>query len=416
MMRERNAWSPVEPTNASPRVLSGLLQRKCACNGCTARDEEPPMGRLGSALRRRPISAATAYEADGDQLPDLVGDVLRQPGMSLDTVARDYFEPRFGCDFSHVRVHTDERASASARAVEALAYTVGNHMVFSNGQFNPASRGGRRLLAHELTHVVQQDAAQAGVAVSDTQVHEAEADRAESRIDGPASTMPTPSTASPSLMRKNGAGGSQPVQPVAPTQRQALIIEAARSAAAIRTQVALFRVRGTVPPGPPGRPDPGDAMRRRARSLARTMFQWSRPNMQQIEEIISDMVTRLMNPQVMVAASGDPECGSRAAYVRGLRPPIILCPAFFANTADAAEQRIRTMIHEAAHLARIGNAGLGESYCVIFDCTTSCGGFDAADSWAHFVHCLSGQTADQPTTIIGNTSGSGSNNGSGTTP
>ncbi len=65
-------------------------------------------------------------------------------------------EPRLGHDFSGVRVHTDDRAAESARAVNAVAYTVGAHVVFDRAQYAPASRDGRRLLAHELTHVVQQ--------------------------------------------------------------------------------------------------------------------------------------------------------------------------------------------------------------------------------------------------------------------
>src|SRR5439155_9665361 len=65
-------------------------------------------------------------------------------------------EPRFGRDFSTVRVHTDSRAAASARAVDALAYTVGNDVVFGGGRFAPSTGAGRQLLAHELTHVMQQ--------------------------------------------------------------------------------------------------------------------------------------------------------------------------------------------------------------------------------------------------------------------
>ena len=65
-------------------------------------------------------------------------------------------EPRFGHDFSGVRVHTDARAAESAWSVNALAYTVGRDVVFGTGQYAPGTSGGRRLLAHELTHVVQQ--------------------------------------------------------------------------------------------------------------------------------------------------------------------------------------------------------------------------------------------------------------------
>ena len=65
-------------------------------------------------------------------------------------------EPRFGYDFSRVRVHTDARATQSARAVNALAYTVGRDVVFDAGQYAPHTNEGKSLMAHELTHVVQQ--------------------------------------------------------------------------------------------------------------------------------------------------------------------------------------------------------------------------------------------------------------------
>jgi Domain of unknown function (DUF4157) len=72
-------------------------------------------------------------------------------------------EGRFGHDFSQVRVHTDARADASAQAVQAHAYTVGHDIVFRAGEYSPGSTDGQRLLAHELTHVVQQGRATGGV-------------------------------------------------------------------------------------------------------------------------------------------------------------------------------------------------------------------------------------------------------------
>jgi len=87
---------------------------------------------------------------------DSVDATLRQTGRPLDAATRAFFEPRFGVDFGSVRVHTDAQAAASARGVSALAYTVGRDVVFNTGQYAPHSESGRRLLAHELTHVVQQ--------------------------------------------------------------------------------------------------------------------------------------------------------------------------------------------------------------------------------------------------------------------
>lgn len=77
-------------------------------------------------------------------------------GQTLAASERAFFEPRFGQDFSGVRLHTDERAAQSARALRASAYTVGQDIVFGPGQFAPATDAGRHLLAHELTHTIQQ--------------------------------------------------------------------------------------------------------------------------------------------------------------------------------------------------------------------------------------------------------------------
>ncbi|HEX7288140.1 MAG TPA: DUF4157 domain-containing protein [Candidatus Angelobacter sp.] len=87
--------------------------------------------------------------------PPIVHQVLNSPGQPLDTSTRSFFEPRFGHDFSKVRVHTDDRAAESARAVNALAYTVGRDVVFAAGQYVPHTHAGSRLLAHELAHSLQ---------------------------------------------------------------------------------------------------------------------------------------------------------------------------------------------------------------------------------------------------------------------
>jgi hypothetical protein len=80
----------------------------------------------------------------------------RAPGRPLDDATRGFMEGRFGHDFGRVRVHTDARASAAAAAVNARAFTVGDEVSFADGEYSPSSPDGRRLLAHELTHVVQQ--------------------------------------------------------------------------------------------------------------------------------------------------------------------------------------------------------------------------------------------------------------------
>jgi outer membrane protein OmpA-like peptidoglycan-associated protein len=86
----------------------------------------------------------------------LVRQVLRSQGRPLDGATRALLEPRFGHDFRHVRIHTGEHAAESARQMDAAAYTTGRHIVFGHGQYAPGSSAGRRLLAHELAHTIQQ--------------------------------------------------------------------------------------------------------------------------------------------------------------------------------------------------------------------------------------------------------------------
>jgi hypothetical protein len=87
-----------------------------------------------------------------------VRDVLSSPGRPLDATTRVFFEPRFSHDFSHVRVHTGDRAAAAATLVGAHAFAAGPNLVFGNGNYAPNEESGRRLLSHELVHVVQADA------------------------------------------------------------------------------------------------------------------------------------------------------------------------------------------------------------------------------------------------------------------
>ncbi len=140
---ERITERVVGGESASPAGHSGAgtIQRKCAA----CENDEAAM-----SLARKAGDGSTA-EA-GRLAPPLVHDVLATPGTPLGGAERAFFEPRLGHDFAKVRVHADTAAAASARAVNARAYTVGNHVVLGDGSAD------RRLLAHELAHVVQQSA------------------------------------------------------------------------------------------------------------------------------------------------------------------------------------------------------------------------------------------------------------------
>src|SRR5262249_45642243 len=89
------------------------------------------------------------------EAPPIVHQARRSPGQPLDNASRAYFEPRFGRDFSEVRVHTDGDAALTAFGLGAAAYTVETHIVFASGRYQPQTSAGRRLLAHELAHVLQ---------------------------------------------------------------------------------------------------------------------------------------------------------------------------------------------------------------------------------------------------------------------
>ena len=99
--------------------------------------------------------AAPGGSGSMDATP-MVNSVLTASGQPLDATTREFFSARFGHDFGKVRVHADDAAAESARSINALAYTVGRDVVFGAGQYAPGTRAGQQLLAHELTHVVQQ--------------------------------------------------------------------------------------------------------------------------------------------------------------------------------------------------------------------------------------------------------------------
>ena len=94
-----------------------------------------------------------------DAAPASVDQALASPGRPLEPALRQDMEQRFGHDFSRVRVHSGAAAEQSAQDVNAKAYTVGHNIVFGAGQFAPGTHEGRRLIAHELAHVVQQSGA-----------------------------------------------------------------------------------------------------------------------------------------------------------------------------------------------------------------------------------------------------------------
>jgi hypothetical protein len=306
---------------------------------------QAPGGPAPSVRRLTDTSGAGAMA-----LPQAVQQTLASTGSALEPSLRHDMERRFGHDFSQVRLHSDGLADQSAREVHANAYTAGRHIAFAAAAYAPQTSQGRRLLAHELTHVVQQ----------------AQGPTQRLQRDSKDKTPPPPKI----------------VPPVEPGKTQKKAIDDARRAAAIRTQRAMFRTRGIE----------GAQALVEAQALARIKFDWPEPNMEQIGDVLAAMGSQVATVDIKVAGPGDQECGSRAGYVRGFRAPIVLCAAFFAK-GTTHESRIRTLVHEMAHLQRIGSADGSESYFPVFDCNSP-GSFESADAWANYVHCVSGEKPD----------------------
>ena len=166
----KREWS-VSAVSATP-----ALQRKCECGGsgeCEAcKDKEK------RTMQRKAVGLSAPAVS-----PPIAQQVLESPGQPLDRGTRDFFEPRFGHDFGGVRVHTDGAAADAAAAVNSAAYTVGRDIVFGSGRYNSTSTAGKELLAHELTHVVQQSKASHSVGIPSA-VAETEASRTAGKVAG----------------------------------------------------------------------------------------------------------------------------------------------------------------------------------------------------------------------------------------
>jgi hypothetical protein len=144
--RGKSSWS------FSGMAVNAPLQRKCDCGGsgeCEACSEK-------KTLQRKSSGEAQAGETKDGVAPPIVHEVLQSSGEPLDPGLRSRMENRFGASFAHIRIHANSKAAESARSVNALAYTVGEHIAFASGRYAPQTTEGARLLAHELAHTVQQ--------------------------------------------------------------------------------------------------------------------------------------------------------------------------------------------------------------------------------------------------------------------
>ena len=213
-----NVRTIARPKSAPPPSFTPVRTRtlqRCGSTHC-------PPGRCDGGNKKRPgLQRYAAGPAGPAVAPPIVGEVLRSSGRPLDPATRADMEPRFGHDFGRVRVHSDAKAAESARAVNALAHTVGRDLVFGAGQYAPGTSAGRRLVAHELTHVVQQNGgaalARRPLEVGPTgDAHEREAGRVANSLREAAGVIGGGlATATPHIARQVDAPGA-PVDAEAP--------------------------------------------------------------------------------------------------------------------------------------------------------------------------------------------------------
>jgi hypothetical protein len=156
---EQEADRIAEQVSSSGRTK---IRRTCACGGtCASCRDHHELDEHSTVQAKR----AAAESASSSGVPATVHGVLATAGRPLDRATRADLEPRLGVDLSDVRVHTDAAAAESAAEIGALAYTVGKDIVFGTDQYAPSTSPGRRLLAHELAHTMQQDSGRAGPVV-----------------------------------------------------------------------------------------------------------------------------------------------------------------------------------------------------------------------------------------------------------
>lgn len=375
---------------------------KCAAAGvpCTCGEEEQV---------RRKQAASTGEMRAVDAAP--VRAVAGRPGTPLDAPTRAFFEMRFGRDLGGVRVHADAAAADSARSVNALAYTLGSSVVFGAGQYAPESQPGRRLLAHELAHVVQQQDG-AGPAVRRTP-----APGAPDSAPAPHSpSAPAPARRPFGVRPPEGSDSAEVLEyyherdqlvcrgePLTRPPRctfdppQQAMITALTSGALAWAARAEARVRA----GHPGV----------AAAATRIFNLTAAPDLPAMAATIANIAATLRARPILCASCGewlcqrgDPRRPSGAVYavVPNDLQTILICPYFFSPETSNTFRR-RTLLHEAGHAAGIDNATdyHHPPYCsdADHDCVNPCtsgAGLANVDAWAWFIQCMAGTLSADP--------------------
>lgn len=315
--------SPPAVAPAITHAPVSLLQRPCACGG-----EHSASGECSDCRKKRlgVVQRLAVNTSHVPSVPLIVHEVLRSPGQPLDMETRAFMEPRFGHDFSHVRVHTDAPAARSARAINAMAYTVGEHVVFEGSHYAPRSISGRRLLAHELTHVLQQGQGNLSPAI-DRPEDPSEAE-AEKNADLTSSTEHLTFTGRRPVISRETTTTVEVIPPTTPNscglEQHREIFPAARQAIQwLEAAIASLNAFITTPAAE------GEAARARS-ALDRHFHSTSADTATRVRDRLNTLQNDISNRttlNVECHAASDSSCGAAGAYVSGSM--LVFCPAFF---------------------------------------------------------------------------------------
>lgn len=354
-------WTADRPSISHAQGTSPALSRKCSCGSFASGECDSCKEEKEGVLQRSAFTAPSA-----ESVPGIVHDALRSPGQPLDQATRAFFEPRLGRDLGGVRTHIGPLASESARAVNALAFTTGSDIVFQNGAYSPGTTQGRRLLAHELTHVVQQESGAT------------HAPALQRHPDNQEQAQPQGNTVSVALQTNC-------------SDREARMIGLSALKAQRMLQMALDWFRNSAPEN--------DV---KLNALLRSHFGSDsgstrsavHSRLVQVSAILEEATKG--NVDLNCVDAKDAVCSKREYYAyvrRGQGYRINFCRLFFGSAMNP-EERVWGMIHESCHIA----GALGDNYIFNFGemDTAACFGegilvenaLQNADSYVNFVWCL----------------------------
>ncbi|MFO0699078.1 MAG: DUF4157 domain-containing protein [Nitrospira sp.] len=345
-------------------------------------------GKKTLSLQRKSQDSGLSTQ-HSDAVPLIVHDVLRSPGQPLDSATRASFEPRFGHDFSHVRVHTDAKAAESANAVNALAYTVGRDVVFGRGQYSSGTSQGRALLAHELTHVLQQgNAGLPGHLRLDSSTgdrHESAAQKAEALADTNSSMSIDAGNAAPSsgliqrrIIRGNvSCERSGLTNPNLTGDEVIAALEAADAEAitlALRAELLLDAHLLFARAGEPVDPE-FDTILQEELGLTLTnpahfrLIEQQRNRFRRVRETLESGYLRYIcrGGTVSLVGCTTGTCGSNFAFSCPGNRLVVLCQAFWDDPAEQAGTILHEPFHIWFHMARHASSALRRADATCFE-------------------------------------------------